>query len=71
MLESCGRASDPMGRMGEYDFVGLAPNTDELCALRLAERLTRDLLVRATCALRRSRAGREGDRIRFFDASRA
>lgn len=104
VLGSCGRTSDSIGRLGEYDFVILAPNTDEPGALRLAERLSRmaeaappseaadplrlragyyavpnfqaadiepiDLLVRATLALRRSQAEREGDRIRFFDPSR-
>lgn len=101
--EEC-RASDSLGRLGQKEFVVLAPGTDPEGALTLAQRITAvadtgqlarkdfgrlelraglfavsnfaaaeiqpvEMLVRATMALRRSRAGLGTSRILSFDAN--
>lgn len=102
VLKRAGRVSDAIGRLGQTEFAIIAPATDAVGAVKLAERLSReiestaaaeavpeaktragyyavtdfreaaiepvDMLVRATTALRMSKAEGVEERIRAFEA---
>ena len=101
VLKRAGRVSDAIGRLGQTEFAIIAPATDAIGAVKLAERLSReiesaaaaeavpdaktragyyavtdfreaaiepvDMLVRATTALRMSKAEGVEERIRAFE----
>jgi diguanylate cyclase (GGDEF)-like protein len=102
VLKRAGRVSDAIGRLGQTEFAIIAPATDAVGAVKLAERLAReiestaaaeavpeaktragyyavtdfreaaiepvDMLVRATTALRMSKAEGVEERIRSFES---